>query len=262
MKILRTFFCAAGLLIAAPASAQPSDPGTFRVMSYNIHHGRGMDGRVDLDRIAGLIRSECADIVALQEVDRGVERTARRDLPAELARLTGMHCYFEKNIPYQGGEYGNAVLTRFPILQQTNTHLRMLHTNEQRGVIQLVLEVRGKKLLFMNTHIDHRREDAERLKNVEQFAEIISGYPKLPVIFCGDFNALPGSPTHQRMKTLLADSWEMAGEGDGFTFPADKPVRRIDYIWVSRETIEPLKLRVPATTASDHLPVVAEVRIK
>src|SRR5688572_31668602 len=90
---------------------------TFRVMTYNIHHGEGMDGKVDLERIAALIQNEQADIVALQEVDKGVERTARRDLGAELARLTGMQCVFSNNYHFQGGEYGNAVLTRFPIKQ-------------------------------------------------------------------------------------------------------------------------------------------------
>src|SRR6267143_4106500 len=88
---------------------------TFRVMTYNIHHGEGLDGKVDLLRIADLIKHESADIVALQEVDKGVERTPRRDFPDELAALTGMTCVFSNNYSYQGGEYGNAVLTRFPV---------------------------------------------------------------------------------------------------------------------------------------------------
>ena len=153
--------------------------------------------------------SEKADIVALQEVDKGVERTARLDFPAELARLTGMKVYFDRNIFYQGGEYGNAVLTKFPIKKKKNTHYKMLRTNEQRGVIQLVLEVHGKELLFMNTHIDYRQDDAERLINIDELKQIVSAIGKTPVIFCGDFNDHPGSRTHTKMKTFLSDTWEL-----------------------------------------------------
>jgi endonuclease/exonuclease/phosphatase family metal-dependent hydrolase len=262
MKLLYTLLAAALLVAPGFGADQASLPVTLRVMSYNIQHGRGMDGKVDLERIAAVINGEKADIVALQEVDRGVARTDRRDLPQELAKLTGMEFFFDKNIPHQGGEYGNAVLTRFPILERTNTHLRMLRPNEQRGVIQLVLDVQGRRVLFMNTHIDYRRDDSERLENVSQFKEILAGHEKMPVIFCGDFNDLPGSRTHEAMKKLLADSWEVAGEGDGFTFRADNPVRRIDYIFVTRDSIEPLKIWVPSSLASDHLPVVAELRLK
>src|SRR5687768_9961267 len=78
------------------SSAQESQP-TFRVMTYNIHHGEGVDGKLDLERIATLIQQERADLVALQEVDRGVTRTAKRDLAKELAELTDMHHVFGKN---------------------------------------------------------------------------------------------------------------------------------------------------------------------
>src|SRR5687767_689864 len=111
------------VLFTASLLAQPSST-VIRVMSYNIHHGEGLDGKLDLERIAKLITDAKADIVGLQEVDRGSERTQKRDLPAELAKLTGMTVQFDKNIPNQGGEYGNAVLTKFPIKRAKNTHLK------------------------------------------------------------------------------------------------------------------------------------------
>src|SRR5262249_7003846 len=154
----------------------------FRVMTYNIHHGEGLDGKIDLLRIADVIKREGADIVALQEVDKGVERTARRDLPAELAELTGMSCVFSNNFHYQGGEYGNAVLTRLPILRATNTHYKMLRVGEQRGLLQLVLEVRGRELLLLATHIDYRPDDLERLLNVGEIEEAVRRQPGRPVI--------------------------------------------------------------------------------
>ena len=90
-----------------PAPAPGAAARTFRVMTFNIHHGEGLDGKVDLPRIAALIQNERADLVALQEVDKGVQRTARHDLPAELATLTGMTCLFSNNFHIHLLDNGN-----------------------------------------------------------------------------------------------------------------------------------------------------------
>jgi endonuclease/exonuclease/phosphatase family metal-dependent hydrolase len=248
-------------LIAPSVFAQPST--TLRVMSYNIHHGEGLDKKIDLERIAKLIIDAKADLVALQEVDRGVARSNLLDIPVELAKLTGLKPYFEKNIPYKGGEYGNAILTRFPIKSAKNTHYKMLRTGEQRGVLQLMLDVHGRDVLFLNTHIDYRPDDAERILNVEEMKQIVAAAgPRTPVILCGDFNSTPDSRTYGNVKAFLADTWERVGKGDGLSFPASTPVKRIDYIWITPETIAPMKMEVLRSEASDHLPVVAELRLK
>ncbi len=257
----------AGLVCLGLAGCHTAGTGgqssKFRVMTYNIHHGEGLDGRTDLRRIAGLIRQEQADIVALQEVDKGVERTTRRDFPAELAALTGMTCVFSNNFHYQGGEYGNAVLTRFPVKHSTNTHYKMLRSGEQRGILQLVLDIGGREVLFMDTHIDFRGDDTERLLNVAEISQLIQRYRPLPMILCGDFNDTPTSRTYQRVAEQFADTWVLAGSGEGLTIPADHPAKRIDYIWISRNgPLSPLKAWVPTSNASDHLPVVAEFRFK
>lgn len=262
MKIATALFLITLFLAAGCVTSSRGDKNIVRVMTYNIHHGEGLDKKVDVRRIAALITREKVDVVALQEVDRGVERTARRDFPAELAKHTGMKIYFARNIFYQGGEYGNAVLTRFPIKSRTNTHYRMLRTNEQRGVIQVVLDVHDKDLLFMNTHVDYRPDDAERLINAGELEKIVAGAGKMPVILCGDFNDSPGSPTHDKIKNFLSDTWELVGQGDGFTIPVENPNNRIDYIWISPETVEPLKIRVLESIASDHLPVIGEFRLR
>src|ERR1039457_3390022 len=139
LRIVSLFLFAELFTSGCSTSTKPATSKTFRVMTYNIHHGEGLDGRVDLQRIADLIKREGADIVALQEVDKGVARTARRDLSGELSRLAGMTCVFSNNFHYQGGEYGNAVLTRFRVLSRTNQFYQMLRTNEQRGLLQLTL---------------------------------------------------------------------------------------------------------------------------
>lgn len=263
LDLMKHIFALIALIcIAGCATTDASkESSTLRVMTYNIHHGEGLDGRIDLERIAALIKQEKADIVSLQEVDRGVLRTQRRDLPAELSKLTGMNVYFDGNLKYQGGDYGNAVLTRFPILQSTNTHYKMLEPNEHRGVIQLVLDVNGRKLLLMNTHLDfHPNGMAERLLHVQTMKELIDSY-KLPVIVCGDFNSTPDSKTHSAMKQYLRDTWEVVGKGRGNSFSSDHPSKRIDYLWISSE-LQPVQAWLPKTTASDHLPVVAEFRLR
>jgi endonuclease/exonuclease/phosphatase family metal-dependent hydrolase len=241
----------------------PAKRRTIRVMTFNIHHGEGTDGKLDLERIAQVIRHERADIVALQEVDRGVERTSRRDLVAELAKLTKMSYAFGKNITYQGGDYGNAILTRFRIIKQDNHHYKMLREGEQRGLLQTVLEADGKRLLLLNTHIDYRPDDSERVMNVEEIKLIISDYKNLPVILCGDFNDVPDSRTHKKVKEAFIDSWEAVGAGDGLTYSSVKPEKRIDYVFIKRGTeLEPIKAQVIKSDASDHFPLVVEISIK
>ena len=236
---------------------------TFRVMTYNIHHGEGLDGKIDLPRIAGVIRRERVDIVALQEVDKGVKRTDRRDLPAELAVLTGLSCVFSNNFHYQGGQYGNAVLTRFPVLSATNSLYQMLRTNEQRGILQLTLEVHGRRLVFMNTHIDYRGDDTERLLNAREIQALAARYAGTPVILCGDFNDTPNSRVHQHLQEIFEDAWELTGQDEGWTFPADKPRKRIDYVWITKGSgIETTEAHVPESDASDHRPLVVELHIK
>lgn len=244
----------------ATARAPLAGTNTFRVMTYNIHHGEGLDGRVDLPRIAEVIRRESADIVALQEVDKGVTRTDRRDLTAELAALTGLTGVFRNNFHYQGGEYGNAILTRFPVVAVTNLHYTMLRTNEQRGLLQVTLNARGRPLVVLNTHIDYRGDDSERLLNVEQIFAAAAGHAGRPILLCGDFNDTPGSRTHTRLKERFADAWELAGQGDGHSYPADQPRKRIDYIWLSPDArFKPVRAWIPSTDASDHRPVVVEL---
>jgi endonuclease/exonuclease/phosphatase family metal-dependent hydrolase len=252
------------LLNGGCAAPKPETASTtLRVMTYNIQHGAGADNKIDLQRTAEAIKREKPDIVALEEVDRGVARTNRRNLPLELQFMTGMNVYFTNNFHFQGGEYGNAVLTRVPILMQTNTYYKMIRPNEQRGIIQMILNVHGRKVLFMATHIDYRRDNTERLLNVAQIKEIIKQYPGLPIILCGDFNDFPGSTVYSEMKKSFADTWQLVGNGKGLTYPSPEPKQRIDYIWISPDkTIQPLIAWVPDTKASDHRPVVAEFRLK
>ncbi len=237
-------------------------PATFRVMTYNIHHGEGLDGKVDLQRIAELVKREQADIVALQEVDKGVARTGRRDMPAELATLTGMRCLFSNNYAFQGGEYGNAILTRLPVEGWTNTPLPVLTQREQRGILQAVLRTGGSEIVVMNTHLDSSSE-TERLRSASEIQTLVQRYARQPNILCGDFNARPGSGTYKKIAESFTDSWPLAGTGEGNTIPAGKPRQRIDYVWLTQtNSLRPLRVWIPQSEASDHLPVIAELQLR
>jgi endonuclease/exonuclease/phosphatase family metal-dependent hydrolase len=170
---------------------------------------------------------------------------------------------FSNNFPYQGGEYGNAVLTRFPVLGAVNTHYQMLRTNEQRGILQLTLAVYGRPLVFMNTHIDYRGDDTERLLNVREIQSLTARHAGRPVVLCGDFNDTPGGRVHRKLKETFDDAWELAGKADGWTFPASDPRKRIDYVWISKASgIRTTVAGIPASDASDHLPLVVELRLE
>lgn len=240
-------------------------------MTYNIHHAEGVDGKVDIERIADVILKAKADIVALQEVDRGIERSKKIDMMTTLSDLTGMTYAFGKTIDFQGGEYGNGFLTRFPILEERNLLYSANRGGEQRGLLQLVLEARGDEFVVMNTHLDYHEVDSERVACIYEIHTAARRYAPRPVILCGDFNDDPGSRTLMLLKEAFLDIWEDAGKGIGYTYPADSVRKRIDYIFVAkpagedpssrRANLLPRSAQVLASRASDHLPLLVEFEL-
>jgi endonuclease/exonuclease/phosphatase family metal-dependent hydrolase len=229
----------------------------LRVMTYNIHHAEGTDGKVDLARIAKLITDNKVDLVALQEVDRGTARTSRIDMPAELSRLTGMSNAFGPNLDFQGGQYGNAILSRFPILSLTNHPLPKIAPGEQRGLLETTIQTDDGPVTFCSVHLDHRRPEEDRLAGVQAIRSILQA-AVLPILIAGDFNARPESQTFARMSAEFRDSWGI-GQGPGYTIPSEKPSSRIDYVWFKGPPgFASIKQEVLTSEASDHLPLLAE----
>ena len=176
--VIATIAVLAALLAAVclgPArAAGPRKRVHLRLMSYNIHVGVGMDKKQDLKRIAEVIKDYDCDLVGLQEVDRGVERTGRVDEIKELARLTGMDYAFAHNLDYQGGQYGVAVLSRFPILAIDHRRYANTRERERRGFIRVEVEVKGRRLNFVTTHLDYQHADG-RLFETQQTAQGFGG---------------------------------------------------------------------------------------
>lgn len=237
-------------------AARPSQDVTLGVMAYNIHHAADASGKVDVDRIARVIRESGADIVALQEVDRNVERSGRRDLLAELAEATALqHRAFGKNLDFGGGDYGNALLSRFPIDEYGNEHLHQREPHEQRGVLRARLSVDGTPLFVFVIHLDHASE-RERLFGIDQLETMLAEIEH-PAIIAGDLNDVPQSLAYERITSISLDAWATTGDGDGHTFPSTDPDRRIDYVFHTPE-LRPLRSWVPETEASDHRPVLVD----
>lgn len=260
-----------GVSAASPAPP-PGRTVEVRVMTYNIHAGTGSDGRLDLERTAGVIRDAGAEVVGLQEVDvHWGERSGFEDQARRLAEELGMRVFFAPIYsldPLEAGrprrEYGLAILSEHPILRAENHEITRLSTQEPNptpkpapGFPEAVVNVRGVKIHFYATHLDYRPDPAVRRRQVEDMLGIAGEDPG-PKILVGDFNAEPHAPELAPLRERFEDAWALEGSGTGYTFPASSPTRRIDYLLVSRG-VEVQSARVLDTLASDHLPVVADL---
>jgi endonuclease/exonuclease/phosphatase family metal-dependent hydrolase len=246
-----------------PAARAFAFPGahTLRVMTYNIHVGVGMDKKLDLARIAGVINSEHPDLVGLQEVDRGVTRTQGIDEIAEIARLTRMDYAFAFNPKYQGGQYGVAILSRLPIKATDHRLYQNTREAERRGFIRAEVLRDGHVLNFVTTHLDYQYEDG-RLFEAQQLLSALKDV-KGPLILVGDFNDIPAGQAYQLMRYQFDDAWIWdRAMNEGFSYPADKPTKRIDYIFSrSTDRVRAMRAWTVNTLASDHVPVVADLEI-
>ena len=247
---------------SAPSTvATLANAHTIRVMTYNIHVGVGMDKKLDLARIAGVINAQHPDLVGLQEVDRGVERTQRIDEIAEIARMTKMDYAFAFNLRYQGGQYGVAILSRLPIMATDHRLYKNTREAERRGFIRAEVQVHGRTLNFVTTHLDYQYEDG-RVFETEQLLAALKDV-KGPLILVGDFNDVPAGGAYKLVSDRFNDAWIDRGLTDpGYSYPADKPAKRIDYIFMRRsDAIRTKRAWTVNTLASDHVPVVADLEI-
>lgn len=235
-----------------PATAQT----TLRIVTYNIRHGEGMDGNVDLARIASVLRPLNADVVALQEVDRETERTGGIDQTARLAQLLGMAGFYGAHRPYQGGEYGNAIVTRLPALD-VRTHALPPSAGNALAILEVRVPTGGWAVSVVSIHLAGSPE--ERLAQADSLSRIFAAADR-PVILAGDLNARRGD----RVMNALATGWQTPRKsGDPDTYPANDPDREIDFVLIrSAGRAEILEHRViDEATASDHRPVLLELRI-
>lgn len=258
-------FLLLGLVITGVVDA--ATPSRIRVLCYNIHHGEGTDGVIDLTRIAAIINAVEPDVVALQEVDDKTVRTQRVDQTTELGRLTNRTSAFGKNIDHEGGGYGNAILSKWPMKIHDNLALPSLHIEEgrarreQRGVLIAKLELpNGGTFVLAATHLDARPGDEERFESARAINKYFgSQFPRVPALLVGDLN----STRNSRVLEELRREWHIVGDVDTPTVPSVKPRRQIDFVlyrpakqW---RVIESQVLT--ESVASDHRPLLVVLEL-
>ncbi|ACU05977.1 endonuclease/exonuclease/phosphatase family protein [Pedobacter heparinus] len=241
------------------AQTKPADKNagkTLRIMSYNIHHANppSKPDLIDLDAIARVITASKADIVALQEVETGVSRSGGANEAKILAEKTGFQYHFFKAIDYDGGDYGIAILSRYPLKEIRLVPLPQQITAEKRILGYATIKVGKQKIIFANTHLDASRTDENRLVQMQSILKEFE-HAALPVILCGDLNSVAGSSV---ISLLDAQFKRTCTENCPPTSPQINPRRTIDYIATKNVTWPLLEYQVIAETyASDHRPVMA-----
>lgn len=272
-NIMKRFLGLFLILLTGCAGLFPSpglsdrNPGSLTAMSYNIHTGKGSDGLFSLERIVEDIQKANADLVGIQEMDRFTKRNPM-DQAALLERLSGFHILFAKNLDYQGGEYGIAVLSRFPIVEHRIFHYQTWEAREPRGVLAVKVQPfsnpLSRSVWFVTTHLGTDDTGEEQTEQVKQLTDWLNALPgDSSLIVSGDFNQRPDSRAVRFFSDRFADLWTLKGIGKGYTYPATRPSSRIDYLFVKTgDLAECRDVTVMETIASDHRPVTARINVK
>lgn len=231
-------------------------------LTYNIHHGAPENSNeVNLNNIAAVIRKSGAELVALQEVDVNVPRSGNVNQAKELAQLLDMHFYFSKSINYSGGEYGVAILSKYPLTNTRNVLLPMPTAGEQRSVAMATVNLPGNiSIEFASTHLDlnvpNRTAQAQQLNEISKFLN-------KPFFVGGDYNAIPTSSEMMKLKEEYTLS---CMNSCPLSFPVRNPNKAIDFVAFNKMAASKFTLvsanAMVGEYASDHLPVVAVFNYK
>lgn len=243
----------------------------LKVLTYNIHRAIGVDRRFRPERITAILRHYDADIVMLQEVDEGAPRSRELNLAKELAESAGYPSFaLGHNVSLKKGWYGNATLSRFPIVREKNIDLSMPESWIRRGCQHTTLDLDGKggHLEVFNLHLGlSAKERAKQIELLKRSAELSGVAYGTPVLVAGDFND---------WRSLLMPAFT---NGMGFscaterrrgpyrcipTYPSFSPQGGLDRIYhrgpLRLVSAHSCRLQV-ARVASDHLPILAEFEV-
>lgn len=245
------------LLLASGESNEQSTPFRLKVMSFNVCRS-GELTQYSVVPFANLIRQYQPDFIALQELDYKTTRNTGIDFATKLGAALGMFPVFGRAIFYQGGEYGLAVLSKYPFLSvKTELLPSPAGTKEQRAI--LITEIRlpsGQDIRFASTHLDHSTDvvGSEMARALNNF--LLKN--DMPIIVGGDFNARPETGTIANEM----QPWKRFCNNDP-TSP-NNPTSKIDYLFgYPKEKCRTISYQVIARTGiSDHCPIVAEIEFQ
>jgi len=228
------------------AQTEPKSKRTVRILTFNIFHGETMKGDFDLDLLANVIKKTNPDLVAMQEVDFKTNRAKGYDLPTELGWRTKMAPLFGKAMPYSGGEYGEAILSRWSFISSRNIALPCLPDKEPRAALMITTVTGfGDTISFVATHLDHEGQESRMY----------------PTILAGDLNDIPKSETIN----ILEKHWTPTYDKDSpaSTFPSTTPDRKIDYVmYYPKERWRIVEKKVICDSiATDHCVYLVELEL-
>lgn len=237
--------------ISLHAQEKVNNNKIVKVLSFNILHGRTTKGDFNLDVLAKVIQDTQPDLVAMQEVDYKVNRSKKYDLVTELGWRTQMAPLFARAMYYDGGEYGEGVLSKFSFLQTRNVSLPFLPGQEPRAAVEAVVVLPSNDTIaFVGTHFAHEGEEG-RVLQAQKVNEIFS-QNKYPTILAGDLNAVPGSEPINVLEQVWTSTYDK--ENPANTYSSDNPRKKIDYVMFypqDRWKILDTKV-IQDTIASDH----------
>ncbi len=252
--------------VIGPAAAPEEVPGVLRLMSYNVHGCKGMDGYLSTERIARVIARHRPDVIALQELDVGRARSQGMDQVQKVAKYLEMKYHFHPVLCQEAEQYGNAILSRYPVTLIKVATLPGLHDQEPRGAMWVQIEFQNIGVHVINTHLSiWPRERMLQVKALLSEQWIGQHDHRTPLVLCGDFNAMPGSSSYKRICQKLKDSQTLLNGHQPFrTWFGRYPVSQIDHVFVNPQ-LKVHAASVPHTSldkvASDHLPLIVDLKM-
>jgi endonuclease/exonuclease/phosphatase family metal-dependent hydrolase len=275
MMTLRKTVLSLGLLSALVCGSANAE--LVNIMSYNTHHSEQHDGTISVASIADKIIREKADIVLLQEVDNKTKRTGMVDQTAEIARLAGLKYHkFGSFFDYDGGQYGMAIISRYPITASHN--IPLAPGPEPRTSLNVTVDINGKTLELAGIHF--YRDLPERTAQAQGVIDYFKDNKHAQFI-AGDFNTtfINSKPTKVEKSTIdhsndavlmktLTERWtHLAKRGDKTSFPSGvmwdddgEGNVEIDHVFVNN--IEPAQVKdhyLVEGIVSDHKPLMTVI---
>ena len=262
MKRILTTLIVIFLIVQTIWSQENDEKGTtLKILTFNILHGATTKGDFDLDVIAKVIIETDPDLVALQEVDFKTNRARKYDLVTEIGWRTKMAPIFGKAMDFDGGEYGEGILSKFSFLSSRNVALPFTPGNEPRAALEiLTILPTGDTIAFVGTHLDHLRDEKDRIAQVKKINEVFSKNT-YPTILAGDLNAVPGSNPINILEEIWTPTYDK--DNPAPTFPSKEPRIKIDYVmfkpYANWKVLDTRVIQDPI--ASDHCAYLVTIKL-
>lgn len=248
-------------LVSLSISSQ-AQKTTVKIMSYNIKHGEGNDGVMDLSRSAAVIKAQTPDLCGLQEIDHYCGRSGKIDQTSYLAEATSMKGTFGKFMDFDGGKYGMATLSAKPLISSKVLQLPDGSDEPRSSIVHEVAIAEGCIIAFANVHFDYIKDSPFRLAQAKALVMYLDQL-KRPSIITGDFNCTPDSPT---MQYFAEQGFVFAKKGkDNLSFQLNTKME-IDHVIYRNTDLVKFKVKgielLNEPIVSDHRPLVAVLKVK